>query len=239
MNCPYCNSDLASGVKFCPKCGNSIPDQMNESHSKSGGGGLIAALLIVLFVAGVGVISYLYFFAEPKRTEPENKIVEDPASPKPVDKDQEVPMPDAGSSQSSQPEQKQEVSQPATESPEQQKQEVPEPQDEKTSNPISQDTKTSDPMRITADVVQPVLIKRVNPEYPEIARKSRVQGIIILEAIITREGTVEKVKVLRGVHPLLDQAAVNAVKQWRYKPATLNGKPVKVYSTITVNFKLK
>ena len=239
MNCPFCNSDLASGLKFCPKCGNRIPDQVMENPPKSGGGSLIAVLLIFLFVAGIGVISYLYFFAEPKRTEPENKIVEDPASPKPVDKDQEVPMPDAGSSQSSQPEQKQEVPQPATESPEQQKQEVPEPQDEKTSNPISQDTKTSDPMRITADVVQPVLIKRVNPEYPEFARKARIQGVVILEAIITKGGTVENVKVLRGVHPILDQAAIDSVKQWRYKPASLNGTPVKIYSTVTVKFTLK
>ncbi len=210
-----------------------------ENPPKSGGGSLIAVLLIFLFVAGAGVISYLYFFAEPKRTEPENKIINDPASPKPVDKDQEVPMPDAGSSQSSQPEQKQEAPQPATESLEPQKEEVPEPQDEKTSNPISQETKTSDPMRITADVVQPVLIHKVNPEYPEIARKARIQGVVILEAVITKDGTVENVKVLRGVHPILDQSAANAAQQWRYKPATLNGKPVKVYFTITVKFTLK
>ena len=209
-----------------------------ENPPKSGGGSLIAVLLIFLFVACGGVIGYLYFFAEPKRQEPEKKTITDSAPSKPVDKDQEVPMPDAGSSQSSPP-QKQEVPQPATESSDQEKGEVPKSQDEKTSNPLPQDIKTSDPMRITSDVVQPVLIHRVNPEYPEIARKSRVQGVIILEAIITREGTVEKVKILRGVHPLLDQAAVNAVKQWRYKPATLNGKPVKVYSTVTVNFKLK
>ncbi|MCI0612608.1 TonB family protein [bacterium] len=237
MNCPSCNSELASGAKYCPKCGSSIPDPM-ESSPKSAGGSLIAALLIFLFVAGGGVIGYLYFFAEPKRTEPENKIINDPASAKPVDKDQEVPMPDAGSSQSSPP-QKQEIPKPEVEPPQPQNQEVPEPKDEKTSNPASQDTETSDPMRITADVVQPELTHRVNPEYPEIARKARIQGVVILEAIITKDGTVENVKVLRGVHPILDQAAINSVKQWRYKPATLNGSPVKVYSTVTVKFTLK
>ena len=203
-----------------------------EDTPKSGftTGSLIIALVIFLFIATGGMIGYLYFFAEPKRYATEPKTSNEPTLSNPVAKDQEVPMPDAGPSQSSPP-QKQETSQPDTGSSEQQKQEVPEP--------TSQDTKTSDPMRITADIVQPVLIHKVNPEYPEIARKVRVKGLLVLEAIITQNGTVENVKVVRGVHPLLDQAGVNAVKQWRYKPATLNGKPVKVYSTITVNFVLK
>ena len=94
-------------------------------------------------------------------------------------------------------------------------------------------------MRITAEVKQPQLIKKVEPPYPEIARKARIQGIVILEAVITKTGSVEEVKVLRALHPILDQAAVNAVKQWKYQPATLNGRPVKVYFTVTVNFTLR
>ena len=94
-------------------------------------------------------------------------------------------------------------------------------------------------MRITAEVKQPELIKKVEPQYPEIARKARIQGVVILEAVITKEGSVEGVKVLRALHPILDQAAVNAVKQWRYKPALLNNRPVKVYFTVTVKFTLR
>lgn len=190
---------------------------------------LIVAFLIFLFIAVGGVVGYLYFVAEPKRHTNEPATSSEPEASKPVDKDQEVPMPGAGPSQSSQPQkQKQEVSKPAPESSEPEKEELPEPP----SQPV-------DIREEPVNVPKPVLIHRVNPEYPDVARKSRVQGIVILEAVITKEGTVENVKVLRGVHPLLDQAAVNAVKQWRYKPATLNGKPVRVHSTVTVNFKLK
>ncbi|HJZ12475.1 MAG TPA: energy transducer TonB, partial [Acidobacteriota bacterium] len=74
--------------------------------------------------------------------------------------------------------------------------------------------------------------------YPEVARRARIQGTVILEAVITKTGTVEEMKILRALHPVLDQAAMNAVKQWKYKPAVLNGRPVKVYFTVTVNFQL-
>jgi protein TonB len=62
---------------------------------------------------------------------------------------------------------------------------------------------------------------------------------VILEAVITKTGTVEDVKVLRSLHPILDQAALNAVKQWKYQPAMLNNRPVKVYFTVTVKFTLR
>ena len=69
--------------------------------------------------------------------------------------------------------------------------------------------------------------------------KPGIQGIVILEAVITKTGTVEDVRVLRALHPILDQAAISAVKQWKYQPAMLNGRPVKVYFTVTVNFTLR
>ena len=94
------------------------------------------------------------------------------------------------------------------------------------------------PMRITAEVKQPKLVKKVEPPYPEVARRSRLEGVVVLEAVITKTGTVEEVKILRSLHPVLDQAALNAVKQWKYEPAVLNGRPVKVYFTVTVTFKL-
>ena len=69
-------------------------------------------------------------------------------------------------------------------------------------------------------------------------RKARMEGVIILEAIITADGNVEDVRVLKSVNPLLDASAVRAVQQWKYKPATLNGRSVRVYLTVTVTFRL-
>lgn len=81
------------------------------------------------------------------------------------------------------------------------------------------------------------LIHRVQPDYPPLARQVRVQGAVVLQAIISREGTIEKLKVLSG-HPMLIPAAVNAVLQWRYRPYVLNGEPVEVETQVTVNFVL-
>lgn len=94
------------------------------------------------------------------------------------------------------------------------------------------------PLRIGGDVKAPVLKERIEPVYPEAARKARMQGVVILEAIITAEGSVADVKVLKSINPLLDSAAERAVSRWVYKPATLNGRAVSVYLTVTVNFQL-
>jgi periplasmic protein TonB len=79
------------------------------------------------------------------------------------------------------------------------------------------------------------LIRRVDPAYPSTAKIARIQGRVVLSAIISKEGTIENVKVLAG-HPLLVQAAEDAVKQWRYRPYILNDQPVEVETQITVNF---
>lgn len=88
------------------------------------------------------------------------------------------------------------------------------------------------------DVTPPLLIQRVEPAYPEIERKVHKEGIVILEAIITSEGAVDEVKVLKSADAILDEAAKRAVMQWRYRPATLNGRAVRVYLTVTVSFRL-
>jgi protein TonB len=75
----------------------------------------------------------------------------------------------------------------------------------------------------------------VNPIYPPLARQARVQGVVVLEAIITREGTIHSLRVVTG-HPILAQAAADAVQQWRYRPTLLNSDPVEVITTITVTF---
>lgn len=81
------------------------------------------------------------------------------------------------------------------------------------------------------------LIRKTLPVYPALARGARIQGIVILQAIISKQGTIENLKVLAG-HPLLAPAAIDAVRQWRYRPYVLNNEPVEVETQITVNFSL-
>jgi len=81
------------------------------------------------------------------------------------------------------------------------------------------------------------LILRVQPGYPVLARQVRVQGQVVLRAMISREGTIERLQVLSG-HPMLVEAAVDAVRQWRYRPYVLNGEPVEVETEVKVNFVL-
>jgi periplasmic protein TonB len=78
----------------------------------------------------------------------------------------------------------------------------------------------------------------VRPVYPPIAQSARVAGIVIIEATVGPDGTVTDARVLRGV-PLLNDAAVEAVRQWQYEPTLLNGVAVPVIMTVTVNFKLQ
>ena len=94
------------------------------------------------------------------------------------------------------------------------------------------------PVRLSAGIKLPARIKDVAPVYPEIARKARVQGAVILEAIIGVDGKVQQARVLRSV-PLLDQAALNAVQSWEYTPTLLSGRPVPIIMTVTVQFRLE
>ena len=94
------------------------------------------------------------------------------------------------------------------------------------------------PYRVGEDVKAPVVIKRVEPRYPEEARANRVSGIVILETVIDRTGAVRDVQVLKPLPFGLDQAAVEAVRQWQFVPGTLDGEPVDVIFNLTVNFKL-
>ena len=105
--------------------------------------------------------------------------------------------------------------------------------------PASVPSEPDEPMRVGGDVKEPVEISRVQPIYPEAARKMRIQGIVTLEAIISKEGTVKSVRVLRGVDPLLDNASMRAVQQWKYQPATFEGRPVPVYLTVRMTFGLE
>jgi protein TonB len=92
-------------------------------------------------------------------------------------------------------------------------------------------------VRVSQGVTQGMVIHRVNPTYPPLARTARVQGAVVLAAIIGKDGAIQNLHVISG-HPLLTQSALDAVKQWRYKPYILNGEPVEVDTQITVNFTL-
>lgn len=92
-------------------------------------------------------------------------------------------------------------------------------------------------VRISQGVTKGLLIHRVEPTYPPLARAARVQGEVILSAIIGTDGEIRNLQLVSG-HPMLVPAAVDAVKQWRYKPYLLNGTPVEVETTVTVIFSL-
>lgn len=93
------------------------------------------------------------------------------------------------------------------------------------------------PIRVGGNIRAPMQIARVEPVYPMIAQSARVSGVVILEVLIGTNGSVTDAKVLRSI-PLLDQAALDAVRQWRYEPTLLNGVPVPVIMTVTVTFTL-
>jgi TonB family protein len=90
---------------------------------------------------------------------------------------------------------------------------------------------------VGGELKAPALIERVEPDYPLLAVRAQVQGVVILEAVVDRQGRVEDVRVLRSI-PLLDPAAIAAVRQWRYSPLFLNGKPERFVLTVTVSFSL-
>lgn len=93
--------------------------------------------------------------------------------------------------------------------------------------------------RTGGGVTQPKLIYRVDPEYSEEARKARFEGVVILEAIVRKDGGVDLVHVVRSVGLGLDQTAIEAVKQWRFRPATKNGAPVDVPVKVQVTFNIR
>jgi protein TonB len=92
-------------------------------------------------------------------------------------------------------------------------------------------------IKIGGNVQESKLIRKVDPIYPEIAKKARISGKLILSVTVDEEGNVTECSYVSG-NMVLKEAAVNAVKQWKYSPTLLNGEPVPVIATVTVNFKL-
>ncbi len=94
------------------------------------------------------------------------------------------------------------------------------------------------PLRVGGDVTRPELVSRAEAEYTREARRSRIQGVVIVEATIDKRGNVTDVKVLKPLPMGLDRAAIDAVKKWKFRPATLEGRPVVVNYNLTVHFRL-
>ena len=93
-------------------------------------------------------------------------------------------------------------------------------------------------IRVGSVILEPKKIRDVPAEYPPIARTARIAGNVVIEAVIDAEGKVRSARVLKSI-PLLDQAALDAVKQWEYEPTYLNGEAVPIVITVTVPFALK
>jgi protein TonB len=92
-------------------------------------------------------------------------------------------------------------------------------------------------IRISQGVTAGMLLHKVQPPYPLLARSARIQGDVVLSAVIDKEGNIQDLRLVSG-HPMLVPAAIDAVRQWRYRPYLLNGQPVEVETTITVIFSL-
>jgi protein TonB len=92
-------------------------------------------------------------------------------------------------------------------------------------------------VRVSTGVATGLLIRKVTPTYPQLAKQARIQGSVVLQAEISKDGTIQNLQLISG-HPMLAPAAIEAVKQWRYKPYLLNGEPVAVETQVVVNFSL-
>ena len=96
----------------------------------------------------------------------------------------------------------------------------------------------TEPPRPGGDIHAPDLVRRVEPIYPETARRARLEGLVVLDAVIAVTGDIEDVRVVKSAGPLLDSAAAEAVRRWKYRPATLNGRAVRVLLSVSVSFRL-
>jgi len=104
---------------------------------------------------------------------------------------------------------------------------------------VAETDEPEEPLQIGGDVLAPIRIHAPQPQYTEAAKKARIQGVAIAQAIVDKEGNVTDVKILKGLPMGLDHEALKAIRTWKFEPATRNGEPVSVYYTITLRFSLK
>ena len=105
--------------------------------------------------------------------------------------------------------------------------------------PVAAPVPDQAPIRLGSGIKRPLKVRDAAPTYPSIARAAHVEGIVIIEATIGPDGKVQDARVLRSANPLLNAAALDAVRQWEYTPTLLNGIPVAIVMTVTVDFRLR
>ena len=103
---------------------------------------------------------------------------------------------------------------------------------------LSKPAPTAQRVRVSQGVTKGMVVYRLEPTYPPLARRARIQGVVVLTAIIDKDGNIQNLQLVSG-HPMLAPAAIDAVKQWRYKPVLLNGQPVEVETTVAVTFRMQ
>ncbi len=200
---------------------------------------MYAIIPAVIFHALLLVMNFPNLFPEPKAEAEKPKVyVVQPVrfKPPPPKQEQQLPKPKA---------KKVPIPDPTPDEPEPirieepEEFEIPDVDDLVLGIPEAPPPVNTGPIHVTGDVQKPEKLSAPQPQYTEIARKARIQGVVILQAIIDEQGNVTNVKVLKGLPMGLSEEAERAVSQWQFKPATLNGRPVAVYFNLTVNFQLQ
>ena len=100
-------------------------------------------------------------------------------------------------------------------------------------------TEDAGPAFVTAEMTKPVLVVKIEPVYPEVARIARLPGRVTVQAVIGLDGSVESVEILSSSNPIFNDAALAAVRQWKYRPAAMSGRPVRVFFTVAVTFVIR
>ena len=98
---------------------------------------------------------------------------------------------------------------------------------------------SNEPIRYVVGMTPPEVVSRVEPRYPASARMIRSEGTVVVEVVVETDGSTGDVRILRGISKALDEAAVAAIRQWRFRPARVEGNPVRAYHTVTVRFELR
>ncbi len=212
-----------------------LEDAEDSKHMKWSMGAAIVFHLIIL------IINVPNFYSEPQTVQQKKKVYvvqQVRFQPPPPKQKQEIPKPKS---------KKVPIPDPTPDEPEPIRLDEPEPEIDlpdvddivfgiPDAPPVAE---PEGPIHVGGDVQRPEKLSAPQPQYTEIARKARIQGVVIVQAIIDKQGAVTNVKVLKGLPMGLAEEAVKAIKKWTFKPATLNGKPVDVYYNLTVNFRLQ
>jgi protein TonB len=255
MQCPHCHNAVSASDAFCRHCGGNFGRQLRFTpispgeqppREKSPPRGQLFTLLVILGVIAAAYWSYERLFRTNTTPEPAAAVaaVTSPQGPPSASVPSPAPAPPAATplptaapaaAASGIPPDRIEAGFEAPETPGRRPAKtavsgIPDAPPEPPPPPDS-------PVRVGGNVRVPVKVRDVRPVYPSIATAARVQGVVIAEVTIAADGSVASARVIRSI-PLLDQAALDAIKQWQYVPTLINGVPAPVIATVTVQFTL-